>query len=749
MLRNTAYHLSAVLSVIFLCTFYVPLGIANPLLLEEIVITAQKREQNLNDVGISVTALSGKQIRSLGFTNTIDISAQTPNLTYQQFHPTLTNVSLRGVSQNDFQDIHEPPVASYVDGVYISSMGAVHSQMFDLERVEVLRGPQGTLFGRNATGGLLHYITNKPKEEFGASVTLELAEYDQIKFEGAVGGALTDSILGRLSVATNRHDGWMENRIGVDLNNIDSRSIRGQLLFRLSEQANLLLKASHSNDDSNGYGYTHAPSQFGADGLGRFIGRNEDGNFADFGGLTFQTCTGCDAFFYREPDNDPRKGSFDESGKFDREINGITGTLHWEFNNFDFTSTTDFFSMKKDFIGDTDGSPVSAVVFHPTQDLDQWSQELRIQGENDNLNWTGGVYYLNIDNDVSHGVDIFNIAPFIGLNFPGSFVPLSAHYEAGVDSESYAVFGHIEYQLTNQLTLIAALRYTEDEREVDYTQITDGVPTLVFNDSTSSLADQDWENVSTKLQLDWRPNDNTLLYISYNRGHKAGNFSLPFIITGPPNIASFPHDEEILTSYELGYKGTFWDGRAQLNASFFYYDYKDYQTAFFVDFAQIVGNRDAEVVGGEVELIVSPVPELELVFGMSLLDTEVRDVGMPDGTVKDRELPQSADYSFNGIIRYTWPLRSGSVTAQYDFNYVNDTCFTVVCNPSEEINSYSISNARLAYSSAGDRWSVAAFIRNLTDEEYLVFSLDSTFAGFTTTMLNPPRWYGVSISYNW
>ena len=214
--------------------------------LEEVLVTAQKRTQNLQDVGISVTALSGRQMRDLGLTETRNLNQQVPSLMITDLAsvPTISVVTIRGVNQNDFADHNEAPVAVYRDGVYTSFIGAVGGQMYDLERVEVLRGPQGTLFGRNATGGLIHLISNRPHEDFEAYTDITVAEYDQLKFEGAVNGALSDNLYGRVSVMTNEHDGWMENRVGDDANSADSVNVRGQLLFKPTDTTELLFRAS-------------------------------------------------------------------------------------------------------------------------------------------------------------------------------------------------------------------------------------------------------------------------------------------------------------------------------------------------------------------------------------------------------------------------------------------------------------------------------------------------------------------------
>ena len=509
----------------------------------------------------------------------------------------------------------------YVDDAYLSSMGAVHAQMFDLDRVEVLRGPQGTLFGRNATGGLMHYLSRRPTESFEGYGEFTYAEYDQIKFEGAVSGPLSENILGRLSIAINKHDGVSENRMGEDLRAAESYSARGQLLFDVTDGLELYLKAAYSVDDTNGNAPTHSPSTFNVSGQGVPITSNQVATFfgiADLLGDATQNdpitgpCPGCDAFGYVEPDGDPHTGAFDFIGLFEREVYNLQGKLSWELDDFTVTSITDYFKMNKDLTEDIDGSPLNQVTFEANEEREQFSQELRINGETDRTSWVAGFYYLDFDTDTT-GFVVEDIGPLATFGFDSStgavapafndpsmpcfappfsgpcppglppFLTPFNHVEE-VDSQSWAIFGHLEYQLSEQITLIGALRYTEDDREMSIVidNLAFGAPLLELNPANTPLLEQSYENVSAKAQINYTPNEEWLLYAGFTRGHKAGNFSAPFF--APATTDELHHDEEVLHSVEIGAKGTLMDDRVRLNASAFYYDYQDYQASFFVNF---------------------------------------------------------------------------------------------------------------------------------------------------------------------
>lgn len=722
-------------------------------LLEEITVTAQKREQNLQDVGISVTAFSGGQIRELGYTSTTDVAALTPGLNITQFHPTTTNTVIRGITQGDFSDHLEPPIAAYIDGAYVSSMAAAHVQMFDVERVEVLRGPQGTLFGRNATGGLIHYISQKPTEDFSGYGELVIAEYNQVKFEGAVSGSLSDEIRGRLSIASNNHDGYLKNRIGKDLREADTYSLRGQLEFDLSDDIALSLKGHYSKNDEVGNAYSHHPSTDVPDGLGRSIGPNELGDFGlffDSSGASgiFNSCAGCDALGYKEPDSDPHTGSFDNPGKFDRTVSGVTAQLTWDIGETTLTSISDYFDMDKEYDEDTDGSPLAAGHFASGADYEQFSQELRLEGQSNRLHWQAGLYYLDIEaKEFSEFPS--DTGPYFGLPVGDPWGFFFTRADSVVETQSWAVFGHLEYDISEHWSVTAALRYTEDDKELDWALFDNFGSDQKINSSVNpELSELSFENMSARIGLDWRPNEDVLVFASYTRGHKSGNFSTPFFALTVP-LSNIPHDEEVLHSYEVGVKSTLFDGKARLNANLFYYDYEDYQVFTFPNQSLMVINLDAEAVGGEIELIANPLEGLEVVLGASFIDGEIMDVPRSSGENRDMDMPYAPSFGLSGLARYEWSAFNGTMAVQGDFNYNGEFCFTASCSPTEEEDSYIVSNARISYTTGDEKWKISAFVKNISDEEYRVYALDNSVVGYTADAFGPPRWFGGSVSYTW
>ncbi|MCV6627507.1 MAG: TonB-dependent receptor, partial [Cellvibrionaceae bacterium] len=346
--------------------------------LEEITVTAQKREQNLQDVGVSVSAFSGDQMKALGVTNTVEITQQVPGLQVNTWSPTLTTFNLRGISQANFTDNLEAPVAVYSDDVYIGSMNAISGQLFDVERVEILRGPQGTLFGRNATGGLIHYVSRDASDaDTNGYVEVSVSENNTRSIEGAIGGSLNDKARGRLSVRWEEGDGYVEGtQPGVRaLGGRDGYALRGQLQFDPSDNTTVDLSLKYSKDDdvaTGGYVVFSA------------------------GGVSVDPVTGLGV-----PDGTvPRPFQHDSEtqGFFDREATSFTAKIEHEMSNgMEFTSITNYSDLEKTYTEDADGLPFLAVNFTTIADYQQFSQEFRLSGDSDTTRWQVGAYYLDMD----------------------------------------------------------------------------------------------------------------------------------------------------------------------------------------------------------------------------------------------------------------------------------------------------------------------------------------------------------------
>ncbi|WP_016747665.1 TonB-dependent receptor [Rhizorhabdus wittichii] len=696
---------------------------------DEIVVTAQKREQKLQDIGLSVTAIGGAMLDSVGRQDMTALAAQVPGLQVAQYSPTITVFNIRGVSQNDFADSQEAPIAFYNDEVYVSALGAISGQMFDLERVEMLRGPQGTLFGRNATGGLVQVITKRPTRELEGYAQLTVGSYGQIATEGAISGPLSERVRARLSFTSDHHGGYIENRIGRDIGNARFYGGRLQIEADVGDSGTLLVKLQGLRNDHETSGglYSHVAAGFDADGLGFKLGPNDD-----FWG----TCGGCDAFGYKEPDNDPFTGSFDRIGFFDRKYWSATVRYEQDFGGAKLTSITDYQDLRKRFGEDSDMSPVHIFHYDTAQDLYQLSQELRLSGDTDRFTWLAGIYGLKIRTDNDYQIDA---APVLGL---------LENYGGRQKTDSVALFGQVEYKATDQISLTVGGRYSWDRKTYDFAHAENGVQDFVFNRTTNpGLAKQTFKNWSGKVQVDYRPTDDVLLYAGVNRGTKSGGFGVQAFT--PIDPTTLPYDQEVLTNYEAGFKLTLLDRKVTFNGAVFHYDYKDYQAFTLQGLSQIVANVPARVTGVETELVLRPARGLMLSGFLTWLDTKVKGITLPSGRVADRDMPQAPKWSIGGMARYAFPVGPGQLALQTDWKYDSSLYFSTFNAPIDREPSRIVGNARISWSSDDDHWTLAAFANNLTDKKYRIYNLDlSASFGFANQAYARPRWFGGSVGYN-
>lgn len=459
-------------------------GTVSAAVMEEIVVTAQKREQNVQDVGIAISALSGDQMRQLGYSNAQQVTAMAPGVsTVQPNGEANYSIAIRGVANSDFTTNVESPVAIYLDEVYISQMSGAGFMLFDMERVEILRGPQGTLYGRNATGGLAHFVTRKPSEEFEGYAQVTAGDYDQIKLEGALGGPITEDLMARVAFSTHDNDGYAENRfLDKKLNNANDEAYRAQVLWTPTDSMEILLSARAGDQSIDTGFFEHVSSNITGQ-----LTPNE-----------VNIVTG-----YIDNDGDVFSGEYDRDGHNDLETRGYTGTLKWDFDSFTLTSITDLSTVKRDYIEDSDASPVPLFNFFLTTDAEQFSQEIRLNGGNEQMNWVAGAYFLDLNIEDSNGAET---EPFID---PTSDTPatsgLDNPYET--NTESISVFGQVEWDFTETLTGIAGLRWIRDKKDHAYaTNAVDFIPgSKERNGNPNILAVlATYEGDRTDSELAWR-----------------------------------------------------------------------------------------------------------------------------------------------------------------------------------------------------------------------------------------------------
>ena len=781
---------------------------SNAAILEEIMVTAQKREQSQQDVGISITAYSGDQMKALGVTNTIEITEQVPGLQMTSFSPNLVAFNIRGVSQNNFTDNNEAPVAVYIDDGYVASMNAISGQLFDVERVEVLRGPQGTLFGRNATGGVIHYITKGADDaETNGYVESSIAEYGKFSLEGAVGGSFNDTTRYRFAARTEQSDGYIESTnfpegnplpaSGQDLGGADGFALRGAVQWDINDNATFEFMYKYSKDDkvpTGGYNFlpygdaadAYIPPEFQdfvTNVIGAPAGATGDIFFCPSQLDCFAPVDTAGRTIFTGDHPEPFQNYSDYLGFMDRETNNITGRLDWELpNGMELVSITNYSNTDKFYTEDGDGIPVPIIEFTTIADFTQLSQEFRLSGEKENLRWQAGVYLLDMETDAdvtTQGAPVAGEAAGLGfINGNGDNLAVNARVVQDylLDSKNASIFGQLEYDINDQLTVIAGYRYSQDDKDLALTTrfqsdgtrnpmtlASNGVPVSIQTlnlrrDVAAAGGDQDtvnYNDYAARLQLNYRSNENTLWFASFNRGIKGGNFAPSANVT----IDQVRHGEEVLSAWEIGVKTEFADGRARLNATAFSYDYDDYQAFTFSGGTPSVANAQAENQGLEIEATLLPNDNWDIILGASFQDSSVDGVetpqfqGTPVGFAVDWpvdflngvELPNAPSFSANYLFRYNIDSMGGNLAFQLDGAYYADQYLEVSNGGAAFQQAYNVNNASISWTN--EKYSAKVWVKNLGDEIFKQYALDLGILG-GTTVYAPPRWAGVTLGYN-
>jgi iron complex outermembrane receptor protein len=462
---------------------------------------------------------------------------------------------------------------------------------------------------------------------------------------------------------------------------------------------------------------------------------------------------GADCLGYQDRDGDPYAQDNDREKLSDLQKFGAAVTVTWGFDGLILTSITGFQDVDKLYEEDADAGPVDGIKVDDFASSEQWSQELRLAGGSTPMRWTAGLYYF--DRVVHSGprVDLTGVGFISGRAF------------AHDDTRSWALFGQTEYDFAPHWTGVLGLRYTHDKREFELQAVDESGlavlfgfppnPIIDFRRATvGDLAVHDDDSVSARAELDWRPNDDWLMYGSWSRGIKSAGFNQDPGLNGPRDPTTIPVGREVLTAYELGFKSTLWGGTTRLNAAAFYYDYKDFQAFTFENLLNKLSNQDAEIHGFEAELQARPTEGWDLRLGLAWLDTTVEGLTVQNrftgATVAlgDREMALAPDLQINGLVRYQWPFWNGHMALQGDFTYMGEHFLDIDNNPTSVEDAYLFGNARLSYATMDDRYLVTLWVQNVGDTEYRTFNGPITGNGYTLQQFGKPRWYGASLRVN-
>ncbi|MCP5388472.1 MAG: TonB-dependent receptor [Novosphingobium sp.] len=753
--------------------------------LGEIVVTASKRSENLQDVPISISAIGAEQLASRGVTASADLGNVVPNLQVSsQYGETSPNFSLRGVGvANEFTSNTASPIGVYVDEVSQTFRYTHGLQLYDLERVEVLRGPQGTLFGRNTTGGAINMYTRKPQlEDANGYLTAGFGNYNRWKIQGAAEATLVPDQVGlRLAFNRLKGDGYFSEPDKVagahdSYGTADSIGLRGNLRIKPNDDLDINIGAYYAKDDPIGYPL-HYLGLLGADANGNggtdFFGSTRQGGITPGGAVC---CS------YKEV-------SYDKQGKFLTESWGLNFNLNYQIgDNWSITSVTGYTDSKYNLDIDNDATPQDIYfIFYRSKGKD-FSQDFRINYDSESLKGLLGIYYGNDKIDTNNTVLAYNVLP----DFPADGNP--ADWAPGVNNsfnvlygfrqkrKTFAIYSEATLSITQQLELTAGLRYTKDKLQYanGYSHpITDFPGVEVFSLYDDLNLKNSYDNWSGRAILNYAWTDSIKTYLSFSRGYRSGSYNGFGFVT--PAAVYFVQPEK-LDSWEFGFKTRFAGDRVQINGAVFHYDYQNQQVSEVIGGLSFNRNLSGKVKGFEVELLAKPIPALTLRGAVGYLDTkynkknpclspdgiETEACGPAGGTpVAGNQIPFASKWTLSGGGDLTLGtvadgdiVFSGEVSYKSSFWYdmfndnarppalVNDGMggtFQLYPGGKTDLvgsKGYALVNASLAWNH--ENYQIKFWGKNVFDKKYYPFGYD-TAGAFGTVLLVPgmPRTYGV------
>jgi outer membrane receptor protein involved in Fe transport len=640
--------------------------------LEEVIVTAEKRETSLQDTAVAVSAFSNAELERGLITNNMDIQMAVPNMLMSKGFFTTANVSIRGIGNLAVGASADAGTGVHFNGVYLNNARIFETEYFDTQRVEVLRGPQGTLYGRNTTGGVINVITALPEDELGGNIAISYGDYEHLKIKGAVNIPLTDKLSQRFSVFYLQRDGYVDNTFdGNDIDDRDMYSVRSSTRWQITDDTDATLVINYFDEDSSRMRGSSSYCAKDPDGvLGCLPNRgkpngssNTAGTVGGFLTSTVGSITGLD--FPADDnantvhDNDPRKQNLDFTPAYEADETVVSLEINHDFGEYRFTSLSGYQDSSLDARNDYDFGvasepwPVSTTTQRgpdgpftadylyqndrSTTEPEQWSQEFRLSSDLDgDLNLLAGAFYLKYEGETHYYVYSSALSVY-GQELESLFaIPedqwLFDNDSSNYELETWALFGELYYDINDSTELTLGVRYTDESKEADSRSIY-----LDFLDDPTAEgggylhSKDDWQETTGKANINHHLSDEIMLYATVARSYKSGGFNpispesalLDPDLGGDPGLVSF--DPEYINSIELGAKTRWMNNRLQANLVYFYYDYEDLQVSKITNNTSINENMDADIQGFEGEFVWAPDEHWTLTANLSWLDTELGD----------------------------------------------------------------------------------------------------------------------------
>jgi len=735
--------------------------------IENTIVVVRKRAENMQETPIAISALTAVQLEERNLTNLMEVGSFVPNVTMNTSPSSSgggnnSQIYIRGIGQSDFLFTTDPGVGLYVDGVfYPRTLGGV-LDLLDLQQVEVLRGPQGTLFGKNTIGGAISLTSKKPMGDGTGYLELAIGDFNRRDLRGSYDFAISDTLAAKFSLTSKNRDGignrleFGTDRVVDDVGDENVLATRLALRWKASENVLVDFSADYTKEREKG-----VPIVLTYVGAGSLTGL---WNFL-VGGPTGQLMN--DDFII--PNNRYDSYATGEN-RNDLDAFGVGMNIDWTVNdNLSVRSITAYREMEAFYAGDADSSPLSYQQTAQEQDQDQFSQEVQLIGSSmdDKLDWVLGAFYFD-----EFGRDVNAVRLASGLYdaleafpFPLDGSPITAPTAPGgpgnpinpaldldfsifneINITSFAIFSQGTYAVSDKVNITAGIRYTNEEKEyyLDHSRINSGVPIIL-----PTTIVNDWSSVTPMASIDYKVNEDAMIYGSVTQGFKSGGFNGRPTTVGA--VDSF--DPEEVLSYEFGFKTDLANNTLRLNGAIFLADYSDMQLGSIS--ADATGNLvlriqnagKAEITGFELEMQAIPIANLDIVASIGYVDFKIKelDPGVVDFNL-DTKAVKTPEWNASLGVQYTWELEGNNLLSfRADGSYQDKTYQDVQNTEMIAADAYTLFSARLVYDNFDSGWEVALFATNLTDKEYITNSFQTLPSfGLANVMFGRPREIGLS-----
>ncbi len=747
--KNSFSPLMTTLSLAISAVTFATATAAQDRILEEVIVTAQKRAESVQDIPLAVTAISSDMIENLGITRTQDLVKLSPSLSVGGgFSNSKQNISfnLRGVGTSAFSVGVEQSVAVVLDDVSTVQAGQALSNLIDIERIEVLRGPQSTLFGKSASAGLLNIVTKGPSDEFEGTVELTATDDDEQRIQGSVSGPISNTLAYRLTGYWSDRDGYIDNLTGGDdLNSEDNKGVRGKLQWDINDNLDALLIGYWSKADSTCCALTW---------------RELDPDARVFGIVPEDPAVGIkpsDDNTDTRADNPPDDETDNSGGslRFNLALGEFTLTSISAYDDWDYTDSGEVDNSDVDVQAAFTGGLASGGIYSESEtETDYFSQEFRlISPSYEHFDYLLGLFYADADTD---------------RNFLRIGIPLANNWKGSVGTKSMAAFGQGTWRFTEATSVTAGLRWNDEEISVDFNDL------LMPDSNRISAKDSDTEVVGN-ISLQHFFIDDVMVYARYAKGYKGQAYDLT--ATFNEDKAQTPVEPETSDSYEIGIKSKLWDQRLQLNATAFYTEYDDFQaqSTRLNDDGSILTTLnnvgELETKGVELEGVALIGNNLTVSLGGAYIDaviksfdnaqcfqgqTEAQGCVDAEQNISNGELPNSPDWKWNIAADYQLELESMPFYGFLNLTYVwqDEVGFDLLQNPLTKHDSYGVADFNFGINDKDGRYRITAFVNNFTDENYSATIIDyrQVYGGSRALLgslqRDSQRYYGVRAKFN-